>query len=65
MARTWKETAEKRDKDCFQEWFQLAKVKMSKDGEGSNESIGMKVLHYCYYFTWDKELELAWFVIQF
>lgn len=44
MARTWKKTAEKRDKDCFQEWFQLVKVKMNKDDEGSSESIGMKVL---------------------
>ena len=35
------ETDEEHDEDCVEEGFQLARVKLDKDGEGSKEALGM------------------------
>ena len=35
------ETDEEHDEDCAEEGFQLARVKLDKDGEGSKEALGM------------------------
>ena len=36
-----RETDEEHDEDCVEEGFQLARVKLDKDGEGSKEVLGM------------------------
>ena len=36
------ETNEEYDEDCVKEEFQLAKVKLGKDGQGSKEALGMR-----------------------
>ena len=35
------EIDEEHDEDCVEEGFQLARVKLDKDGEGSKEALGM------------------------
>ena len=53
-----KETNEEYDKDWVEEWFQLARVKFDRDGEGGREAIGMG---NCSINIWDgSDLELAW-----
>ena len=53
-----KETNEEYDKDWVEEWFQLARVKFDRDGEGGREALGMG---NCSINIWDgSDLELAW-----
>ena len=52
------ETHEEHDEDCAEEGFQLARVKLDKDGEGSKEALGMGNRSIK---IWDEsELELDW-----
>ena len=37
-----RETTEEHDDDCVEEGFQLAKVKLDKDGEEGREALGMR-----------------------
>ena len=36
-----RETDEEHGEDCVKEGFQLARVKLDKDGEGGKEAVGM------------------------
>ena len=52
------ETDEEHDEDCVEEGFQLARVKLDEDGEGSKEALGMGNRSIK---IWDEsELELDW-----
>ena len=37
-----RETTEEHDDDCVEEGFQLARVKLDKDGEEGREALGMR-----------------------
>ena len=36
-----RKTDEEHDEDCVEEWFQLARVKFDRDGEGGREALSM------------------------
>ena len=53
-----RETDEEFDEDCVEEGFQLARVKVDKDGKRGREALGMA---NCCINIWDGSgLELAW-----